>query len=187
MNVQDIFAKNALIKSIIAANLDVDTLFARDAVITAINTMDISSNTSLRLYVEGELDPITQRLSNAEIRLTDDSIITTVTSSGTYKQHQQQIYDDIDSLLGLRVEILADTVFLTESMRKTILRAQIWHGSELVTDKVAASRFIWTRESADFTADSIWAEAHTGIKSVLVTTADVLHQASFQCDILDDK
>lgn len=186
LNVQDIFASNALIRSIIAANIDVDTLFAREATIAQLNAMDISGNQYLRLYVEGEIDPITQRLSKAELRLTDDSIISTVTSSDTYKQQQQQIYDDIDELLGLRVEIQADTVFLTEQMRTTTLRARVWHGLNVVTDEIAASRFQWTRESGDDMADAVWADAHLGMKAVLVSTVDVLHQASFRCDILKE-
>lgn len=37
LNVQEIFGDNATIRSLIAANLDVDTLFAREATITALN------------------------------------------------------------------------------------------------------------------------------------------------------
>lgn len=54
LNVQDIFANSALIKQIIAENIDVGTLFARQATIDAINTMDITGNTYLKLFVGNE-------------------------------------------------------------------------------------------------------------------------------------
>lgn len=56
LNTQEIFAENALVKSLIAANIDVDTLFAREATINAINAMDIRGNEYLRLMVSGLVD-----------------------------------------------------------------------------------------------------------------------------------
>ena len=55
LNVSSIFADQALIGAIKAANLDVDDLFANTAFITNLQTVDISGNTALRLYVEGEV------------------------------------------------------------------------------------------------------------------------------------
>ena len=60
-------------------------------------------------------------------------------------QAQQKIYDDMDSLLGYRLEILAETVFLSENKRNTTLTAHVWHGNTEVTDSIAAERFKWTR------------------------------------------
>lgn len=44
------------IRSLIAANIDVDTLFAREATLNAINAMDITSNTYLKLMVAEKAD-----------------------------------------------------------------------------------------------------------------------------------
>lgn len=55
LNVASIFADQALIGAIKAANLDVDDLYANTAFITNLQTVDISGNTALRLYVEGEV------------------------------------------------------------------------------------------------------------------------------------
>ncbi len=55
LNVSSIFADQALIGAIKAANLDVDDLFANSAFIANLQTVDISGNTALRLYVEGEV------------------------------------------------------------------------------------------------------------------------------------
>ena len=190
LNVNDIFANNAIIRSLIAANLDVDTLFAREATLTALNAMDITGNTYLKLMVAGKaeqsaLDALEERVSNAELKITADAIVSTVTGSETYMQAQQKIYDDMDSLLGYRLEILAETVFLSENKRNTTLTAHVWHGNTEVTDSIAAERFKWMRESEDATADAMWNSAHQGFKSILVTTADVLRQASFRCELTE--
>ena len=91
LNVQDIFANNAVIRSLIAANLDVDTLFAREATVSALNAMDITSNTYLKLMVSGkadkeDLDALNERVSAAELKLTEDAIVSTVTGSDQYKE-----------------------------------------------------------------------------------------------------
>ena len=90
LNVQNIFGDNAVIRSMIAANLDVDTLFAREATINALNAMDITSNTYLHLMVAGkadkdDMDALGERLDAAELKLTEDSIVSTVRGSQQYK------------------------------------------------------------------------------------------------------
>ena len=190
LNVNDIFANNAIIRSLIAANIDVDTLFAREATIAALNAADSTGNEYLQLMVAGkadadDVDALTQRLSQAELKITDSAIVSTVTSSTAYQQAQEQIYTDMDTLLGYRLEITAGTVFLTEAVRSTNLTAHVWHGNSEVTNDIPAARFRWFRESEDATADTIWNETHAGLKSVHVSTVDVLRQSSFRCELLD--
>ena len=89
LNVQDIFADNAVIRSLIAANLDVDTLFAREATVAALNAMDITSNTYLKLMVSGkadqeELDALGQRMTSAEQKITPQAITATVAASASF-------------------------------------------------------------------------------------------------------
>lgn len=96
LNVQNIFGDNAVIRSLIAANLDVDTLFAREATINALNAMDITSNTYLRLMVAGkadrdDMDALGKRLDAAELKLTEDSIVSTVRGSVQYQQDQADL------------------------------------------------------------------------------------------------
>ena len=96
LNVQNIFGDNAVIRSLIAANLDVDTLFAREATINALNAMDITSNTYLRLMVAGkadkeDMDALGERLDAAELKLTEDSIVSTVTGSAQYQQDKAEL------------------------------------------------------------------------------------------------
>ncbi len=191
LNAQDIFADNAIIRSLIAANLDVDTLFAREAMITALNAADIRGNTYLRLMVgskadQSSVDGLTERMSAAELKITDSAIISTVTSSTEYQAQRQQMYSDMDALLGYRLEVTAGTVFLTENVRSTTLTVHVWHGNTDVTDVFDASRFQWRRESEDSMADAIWNDSHKGFKSVLVSGADILRQASFHCELLSE-
>ena len=90
LNVQEIFGDNATICNLIAANLDVDTLFAREATINAINAMDITSNTYLKLMVSSKadqsaVDALGERMDAAELKITEDAIVSTVTGSQQYK------------------------------------------------------------------------------------------------------
>lgn len=96
LNVQNIFGDNATIRSLIAANLDVDTLFAREATINALNAMDITSNTYLRLMVadkadKEDVDALGERLSAAELKITEDAIVQAVTGSEAYQQDQADL------------------------------------------------------------------------------------------------
>ena len=100
LNVQNIFGDNAVIRSLIAANLDVDTLFAREATINALNAMDITSNTYLRFMVAGkadrdDMDALGKRLDAAELKLTEDSIVSTVRGSVQYRQDQADLLAQI--------------------------------------------------------------------------------------------
>ena len=90
LNVQEIFGDNATIRNLIAANLDVNTLFAREATINALNAMDITSNTYLKLMVSGKadqsaVDALGERMDAAELKITEDAIVSTVTGSQQYK------------------------------------------------------------------------------------------------------
>lgn len=100
LNVQNIFGDNAVIRSLIAANLDVDTLFAREATINALNATDITSNTYLRLMVAGkadkdDMDALGERVSAAELKLTEDAIVSTVRGSEQYQQDQADLLAQI--------------------------------------------------------------------------------------------
>lgn len=68
LNAQDIFGDSAIIRQLIAENLDVDTLFARQATLDKINALDITSNESIRLYVENQ-----QQISTW-VRITEDGL-----------------------------------------------------------------------------------------------------------------
>lgn len=71
LNAENIFADSALIRELIAQNINVDTLFAREATLAAINTLDITGNGYLQMYVETESADQAQQ---AIINMDDDSL-----------------------------------------------------------------------------------------------------------------
>ena len=77
---QSIFADEALVRAIKAANLDVDDLFAHTAFIAKLQAVDITGNEALRLYVEAEVSAAKDEALDAvgdavsQITLTADSI-----------------------------------------------------------------------------------------------------------------
>lgn len=78
LNAQDIFANNALINKLIAQHIDVAELFANEAFINTLNATDIVGNTYLQLALKQLYDDTMKEVS---IRLSDESIISTVTGS----------------------------------------------------------------------------------------------------------
>ena len=62
LNATDIFADNAAIRQIIAANLDVDTLFAREAFLSLLRTSKIVGDKSLTIFTQ-ELEEMRGTLS----------------------------------------------------------------------------------------------------------------------------
>ena len=101
-------------------------------------------------------------------------------------QTVSKVYTDMDDLVGYRIEIVSTSDILSDSIQNTTLTARVWHGSENVTDDLPATRFQWKRKSADDTADAIWNAAHTGMKSILLTTRDVYFSATYDCELVKE-
>ena len=110
-----------------------------------------------------------------------------LSSNTGINQRVEQVYSDMDELVGFRIEIIATSDILSEDIQTTTLTARVWHGSENVTDILPASRFQWKRKSADSMADGIWNAAHTGMKSITLTTRDVLYSATYDCELLKEE
>lgn len=110
-----------------------------------------------------------------------------LSSNTGINQRVEQVYEDMGELVGFRMEITATSDILSEDIRTTALTARVWHGSQNVTDDIPASRFQWKRKSADETADNIWNAAHTGMKSITLTTRDVLYSATYDCELTEEE
>ena len=110
-----------------------------------------------------------------------------LSSNTGINQRVEQVYSDMDELVGFRIEIVSTSDILSEDIQATTLTARVWHGSENVTDSLPASRFQWKRKSADDTADAIWNNAHKGMKSITLTTRDVLYSATYDCELLKEE
>ena len=110
-----------------------------------------------------------------------------LSSNTGINQRVEQVYEDMGELVGFRMEITATSDILSEDIRTTALTARVWHGSQNVTDDIPASRFQWKRKSADETADNIWNAAHAGMKSITLTTRDVLYSATYDCELTEEE
>lgn len=126
LNVQDIFASNAVIMDLIAKNINTETLFANSAFIQHLNTADISGNQSLKLAVDGARDDIMEEVS---IRLSDDSIISTVTQSDDFKN---QVKDAAAPVL--KIDSSRGTVFKNNSVN-TALTVTVYRGNDTITNQ----------------------------------------------------
>jgi len=98
---------------------------------------------------------------------------------------KDDIIGDIDAMIGYRVEIRSTSDILSSDIKETTVYAQVFHGSQNVTDVLDASRFVWTRVSQDPTADEIWNANHIGVKSFTATTLDIWYSATYTCELLD--
>ena len=67
LNAQDIFAENAVIRQMIAANLDVDTLFAREAFIAQLRTSKIVGDKSITFLFEEAEEALAMANENARV------------------------------------------------------------------------------------------------------------------------
>lgn len=97
------------------------------------------------------------------------------------------IYKDMNELVGYRVEITSPVDILSNDAKSTILRAQVWHGSNNVTDEFEESAFNWKRYSNNTTADEAWNNDHKGMKSIQITCADVDYSATYECELLGEE
>lgn len=90
----------------------------------------------------------------------------------------------VEKAVGYQVEVVSERgVVLSEHVPATTLRVRVWKGSAEVTESIDVGRLIWTRQSSDETADRVWNAAHVGIKSISLTTADVLYSANYSRDL----
>lgn len=109
-----------------------------------------------------------------------------LSSNTGINQRVEKVYEDMDTLIGYRLEIISTSDLLSEDIKSTTLSARVWHGSENVTDDIPTARFSWKRVSSDSTADALWNTAHTGMKSITLTVQDILYSATYTCELEED-
>ena len=88
----------------------------------------------------------------------------------------------MDTLFGYRLR-LSGTVFLTETVRSTTLTRE--YGMVRGTWQIPFCHTLPLARATTQPPTRFGNDAHRGLKSVLVSTADVLRQASFRCELLD--
>ena len=92
--------------------------------------------------------------------------------------------DRINESKMYRTEIVTEgvSIFREKTQRSTV-RCKVYSWDNEITDTLPASAFNWHRNSGDSTADAAWDAAHTGTKTITVSTEDVTDNASFFCEV----
>lgn len=92
--------------------------------------------------------------------------------------------DDINNSKMYRTELVVDGVnIFRDKGQQSTMRCKVYSWDKDITDTLEESCFIWHRKSNNETADADWDSQHIGTKSVIITTEDVLDNASFYCEI----
>ena len=122
LNVEAIFADEALIGAITAANIKVSDLFASEAFITELNAVDISGNESLRLMVDEAMDAAGEAV--AQISLTADEIRSEVKRTYAAASDVQQMQNTLSTLAAQSEDNFTWTVSQINEIMKDVELSQ---------------------------------------------------------------
>lgn len=93
--------------------------------------------------------------------------------------------DDISTAKMYRIELLVEgTSIFRDKGQQSILRCKVYSWDKDITDTLESSVFFWHRKSGNAEADADWDGLHQGMKTVTVSTEDVLDNASFFCEVI---
>lgn len=99
---------------------------------------------------------------------------------------QSEVARAVPEAIGYRMEIISTSDILSSEIQSTTLSARVWNGKNNITDDLNANRFQWTRVSSDAYGDAIWNNNHRGVKSITLTTVDVVYSATYSCELADE-
>jgi hypothetical protein len=92
--------------------------------------------------------------------------------------------DRINESKMYRTELVTEGVSIfREKTQRSLVRCKVYSWDNEITDTLPASAFNWHRNSGNTTADAEWDAAHTGMKTITVSTEDVTDNASFFCEV----
>ena len=163
LNVNQIFAKDAIVMNQIVANMNVDQLFARDGWMTKLTTSLIQSNFREMLNLESDTGLIL-RVRDAAKQAADETA-------------------------ELRLVITSTNDVMSTTAAASILTAHVYKGNTDVTADYDASCFHWKRISGNSSEDATWAAeaGHSGVKQITLGPADVAYSATITCDLIVDE
>lgn len=114
----------------------------------------------------------------------NDSINMTVSNIVT-DAIREDVGAKVELIVGYRIEIDSTSDVLSSKVGTTVLTARVMNGQKNVTDELEDSLFNWKRITDDTVADEQWNKEHIGMKSIVLTRADVYKSAVYQCDLTD--
>jgi len=92
--------------------------------------------------------------------------------------------EEISSAKMYRTELIVDGVnIFREKTQQSVIHCKVFSWDKDITAALPASAFVWHRHSNDEDADEEWDDAHSGVKTITVSTEDVQDNASFFCEV----
>lgn len=92
--------------------------------------------------------------------------------------------DKINESKMYRTELVTEGVSIfREKSQQSLVRCKVFSWDIEITASLPASAFNWHRNSGNAAADAAWDAAHTGMKTITVSTEDVTDNASFYCEV----
>lgn len=92
--------------------------------------------------------------------------------------------DGIVSSKMYRTELIVDGVnIFKDKGQSSKLLCKVYSWDKDITDTLPNSSFVWHRKSNNDETDAQWDSNHIGMKSITITTEDVLDNASFYCEV----
>ena len=92
--------------------------------------------------------------------------------------------DEISGAKMYRIELLVEGASIfRDKGQQSILRCKVYSWDKDITDTLEPAVFFWHRKSGNAEADADWDGLHQGMKTVTVSTEDVLDNASFYCEV----
>ena len=92
--------------------------------------------------------------------------------------------DRINESKMYRTELVTEGVSIfREKTQQSLVRCKVYSWDTEITATLPASAFNWHRNSGNAAADAEWDAAHTGMKTITVSTEDVTDNASFYCEV----
>lgn len=92
--------------------------------------------------------------------------------------------DDISAAKMYRIELVVKGMSIfRDKGQQSILRCRVLSWDKDITDTLDAACFSWHRKSGNAETDADWDGLHKGMKSVTISTEDVLDNASFYCEV----
>lgn len=153
--------------------------------VTALNVEIEQSKTDFNNKLNADIAEIGKTVASVGSNLTN-----TQNSLNDTKESLLQTKNELNSVkdnIVYKIEIVSSNgnVFKNGQFI-TSLSANVYHGSNDVTDTIDASRFKWTRISTDPQGDMAWNTSHAGGTKVMnVTPSDVRVRATFNCELLN--
>lgn len=129
----------------------------------------------------------TARIKNTYTKGETDTIITSTVQQSADEINQsiqtlEETVHTIDTNLYHAVLQKSGSI-LSEENSEIELACILYEWSKDVTKNIPAIAFNWKRRTGDLANDAMWNESHKGLKSILLTSADIDESASFGCEV----